>query len=284
MIRSNKLRFIFSIFLIIFPAGYFYYQNNSIESTYYSIASDQLSKNFDEYRIIQISDLHNKDFGSNLKVLVANEDPDIIVVTGDIIDRNRTNVSVALEAFEWMLEIAPVYFVTGNHEYASGVYDDFRASMLELGVIDFDNSSEIIEIEGNRIGLVGIEDPLFLTRDDIEEAGNYDLAILGPLNQLVEELNADYTILLSHRAELLYLYAQANIDLAITGHAHGGQIRLPFLEGLFAPGQGFLPKYTAGVYEKEDTLMVVSRGLGNSVFPIRVNNRPELVVISLHPE
>lgn len=287
MIRSNKTRFLIAIFIIFFPAGYFYYQNNAIETTHHVMVSEKIASAFDGYTIVQISDLHNKDYGDRLADMVANEEPDIIVITGDIIDRNRTDISVALEAMEWMVELAPVYFVTGNHEFASGVYNDLRTSMLELGVTDFDNRYELIEKNGGKLGLVGIEDPLFLTMDDIDREGSYELAILNPLRDLVqevEEIGADFTILLSHRAELLSVYADTGIDIAVTGHAHGGQIRLPFLDGLFAPGQGFLPDYTSGIYYKDQTSMIVSRGLGNSIFPFRINNRPELVVITLQSE
>lgn len=274
-----------SIFLlIILTAAYLYYQNNAVELSVYEFEHETIPESFDGYTIAQVSDLHNKEYSGRLTALLEDQDPDIIVVTGDVIDRNRTDIPVAVQAMEEMLEIAPVYFVTGNHELASGVYPELQEEMARIGVIDLDNSYERLEIDGQQIGLIGIEDPLFLLLDDILEVGSEDLLIQQRIEQLMEESGTDFNLLLSHRAELMSVYAGAGVDLALTGHAHGGQIRIPFINGLFAPSQGFLPEYTSGLYREDDTQMIVSRGLGNSIFPLRINNRPELVIIRLHRE
>ncbi|GAB2319718.1 metallophosphoesterase [Alkalibacterium sp. s-m-22] len=272
------------LLLIIMTAGYLYYQNNAIELSIYDFEHEDIPESFEGYKIAQVSDLHNKEFNGRLTAELEEQDPDIIVVTGDVIDRNRTNIPVAVQAMEEMLEIAPVYFVTGNHEMASGVYPELQREIDRIGVIDLDNSYERLEIEGQEIGLIGIEDPLFLFLDDIIEAGSEDLLIQERIEDLIEEAGTEFNLLLSHRAELMSVYAAADVDLALTGHAHGGQIRLPFINGLFAPSQGFLPEYTSGQYVEDGTQMIVSRGLGNSIFPLRINNRPELVIVNLRPQ
>lgn len=277
--RSNLVRFILVLLFVLSLAGYLYYQNNAIETTYYNLTNENVPEEFAGYKIVQFSDLHNKDFGDRLLDKVIEEEPDIIVVTGDLIDRNRTDIPLAIEVMEDMLEIAPVYFVSGNHEVSSGLYEDLNELLLSIGVINLDEDYDLIEIEGSKIGLVGIEDPLLLTFEEIEEVGSSELIIERRIQNLISKTEADYTILLSHRAELMNVYVQSGVDLALTGHAHGGQVRLPFINGLYAPTQGFLPEYTSGLYKDNQTSMIVSRGLGNSVFPLRINNRPELVVI-----
>lgn len=265
-------------------AGYLYWQNNSIEVSYYNFSDTSIPAEFDDYKIVQVSDLHNKDFKNQLTEKAENERPDIIVVTGDVIDRNRTDIPIAVEALEDLIEIAPVYFVTGNHEVASGVYDDLKIEMDRIGVINLDNAHDTIRINEAELGLIGIEDPLLLLLEDVEAAGSADVLLHQNIEQLYEDVDTDYTMLMSHRAELMDIYSETPVDLVLTGHAHGGQIRLPLIEGVFSPSQGFFPQYTNGVYEQRETHMVVSRGLGNSIFPFRINNRPELVVIILESE
>ena len=137
---------------------------------------------------------------------------------------------------------------------------------------------ERLEIQrlGEKIAVIGVNDPSFET--------NYlfgDAAAVLRL-KLQEYKNEDtYTVLLSHRPELLETYAQCGVDLVLSGHVHGGQVRIPFVGGLVAPNQGLFPKYDAGMFIKENTTMIVSRGIGNSIIPIRVNNRPEVILIEL---
>lgn len=281
MKRKKRIRIILAVLILIIPVAYLFWQNNAIEVSYFNYSNTTIPESFDGYKIVQVSDLHNKDFGNQLINKVTDEDPDIIVVTGDVIDRNRTNIPVAVEAMSSLMEIAQVYFVTGNHEIASGVYADLQEEMSRVGVIDLDNATEIIEIGGMEIGIIGIEDPLFLLLEDIEVIGSAELLIQLRIEELLEETDTEFNLLLSHRAELMDIYSKTGVDLTLTGHAHGGQIRLPFMGGLFSPSQGFFPTYTSGVYEQTDTTMIVSRGLGNSIVPFRINNRPNLVVVTL---
>lgn len=278
---SKKLSLLLILILLFGFAFYGYYQNNSIEVSYYSINDERIPETFHDYTIVQVSDLHTKDFKGDLHDKISDQDPDIILITGDLIDRNRTDLDFAVQAVEEMIDIAPVYYVSGNHEIASGEYEKLSQELESIGVKNLDNDFDSLEKEGETIGLVGLEDPLLLTQDEIEETGTAEKVIEETLTTLIKETGTDYTILLSHRAELMDIYASTSIDIAFTGHAHGGQIRLPFIEGLYSPSQGFFPKYTSGLYEENGTQMIVSRGLGNSIFPVRINNRPDLVVLTL---
>ena len=168
-----------------------------------------------------------------------------------------------------------MYYVSGNHESLSDAYPDFRTKLEALGVHVLDDRYVTLRKGEDAVCLVGVDDPV-MAKEWIDD----DLAMEKHIAAM--DLPSDlFTILLSHRPELLQVYAQYGIDLVFSGHAHGGQIRLPFIGGLFAPCQGLLPRYTSGIYTIEYTQMVVSRGIGNSVFPFRVHNRPELVFITL---
>ncbi|MCC5890766.1 MAG: metallophosphoesterase [Alkalibacterium sp.] len=284
MLKSKKYYIGLLFTLTVSIAGYLYWQNNSIEVSYYTYSNSELPEEFDGFKIVQISDTHNKDFGMQLTEKIIDEEPDIIVMTGDLVDRNRTDVPVAIATLEDVIDVAPIYFVSGNHESDFGEYDYLKTELERIGVFNLDNSFENIVKDGAEIGLIGIEDPLFITWEEVEEMGPREEIITGRISQLIKNSGAQFSLLLAHRAELMGKYAQTSVDLAFTGHAHGGQIRLPIVEGIYAPNQGFLPNYTSGLYEKNNTKMVVSRGLGNSIFPFRINNRPELVVVTLQSE
>lgn len=249
---------------------FFYWQNNSLMLTEWEYEGD-VPPAFNGYKILQIADLQNKVFGreqSRLLRKIEKADPDCIVITGDLLDRNRTNVEKALYFLRAVKKIAPVYFVSGNHEIQSGQWEELEAGILREGITILDNGKTVILRERDTITLLGLKD---------KRANPYFKPILHTL--MAEETGL--TVLLSHRPELFELYVEEGISLAFTGHAHGGQIRLPGIGGLFAPHQGFFPKYTTGVYQKAGTAMIVSRGLGNSIFPIRFCNRPELVLVTL---
>ena len=257
------------LFVFIVPGAFFYWQNNDVVVTKYDYINTEIPVDFDGFKILQVSDLHNKEFGKDQKILVSLTKeiaPDIIVVTGDLIDSNHTDIKAAIDYISQAVLIAPVYFVTGNHEIWSEQYTVLAVELVKYGVIILDNKSIILTRNGAEISLIGLPDGDVISK---ESETVFDFA--GKI----------FCILLSHRPELLNEYAQKEVDLVFAGHAHGGQIRIPFLGGLFAPNQGLFPKYTSGIYTQADTTMVVSRGLGNSVIPVRVFNRPELVVVSL---
>ncbi|OJF94190.1 metallophosphoesterase [Alkalibacterium sp. 20] len=269
---------------VIFIAGlsfFLYWGNNAIEMTHYSYSSDEIPQSFDGYTVVQVSDLHNKDFDKNLTNKIESENPDIIVITGDLIDRNRTDLAIAKDFLEDASSIAPLYFVSGNHEVASNKYPELKEMLDEVGVINLDNASQLLEKNNEQINLLGLADPLTILFEEVEKEGTEELVLQKQMEELMNESPTDFNLLLSHRAELIDIYEESDVDLVLTGHAHGGQIRLPIIGGIYSPGQGFLPDYTIGEYTKGTTTMIVSRGLGNSVFPLRLFNRPELVVMTL---
>lgn len=280
--NKRKLRNI-SIVLVIFIAVYSlsYWQNNGIEITEITYVNGKIPINFNDFKILQISDLHNANFGTNqfdLIKLSQQSKPDVILITGDLIDCRNTNIDVAMEYIDQAVKIAPVYFVTGNHEYWSNEYNKLKEKLKLAGVTLLENGFKILSKKNQKIKIIGLNDP-----DD--NAFDYGIdpgtRLNGALNQLVDRDHKLFTILLSHRPELFKVYVGQNIDLTFTGHAHGGQIRLPFLGGIYAPNQGFLPMYTSTEFIDNNSTMIVSRGLGNSIIPQRVFNRPELVLVTL---
>lgn len=235
------------------------------------------------FTIAQVSDLHNAEFGGGNRELLAileEAEPDLIAITGDLIDSRRTDPAPALAFLEGAVELAPVCYVTGNHEFrAYDAYQDLKSQMEELGVIVLENESMVLEEVPLRV--IGLDDPSFGVRSD--PSATPEQILQGALTALAPQAGEEdlRTVLLAHRPEYVELYAQHGADLVLSGHAHGGQVRLPGVGGLYAPGQGFLPAYTSGLYQIGETSLVVSRGLGNSLFPLRVNNRPEVVLVEL---
>lgn len=251
--------------------------NSSPAATQVTVASGALPEAFEGFKIAHVSDLHNAVFGrknERLLSLIRAAEPDIIAITGDLIDSRHTDIDSALAFVEAAAEIAPVYYVTGNHESRLD-FDEIEPRLIAAGARVLRNEAEDIGHGGERIRLAGIDDPSFIrTGGTAEERAAAELEQLG-------DGGGTFTVLLAHRPELVEVYAEYGAGLVLSGHAHGGQVRLPLLGGLYAPGQGLLPEYDSGLYSLGETQMVVSRGLGNSVAPLRVNNRPELVIVTL---
>ena len=251
--------------------------NSSPAATQVTVASGALPEAFEGFKIAHVSDLHNAVFGrknEKLLSLIRAAEPDIIAITGDLIDSRHTDIDSALAFVEAAAEIAPVYYVTGNHESRLD-FDAIEPRLIAAGARVLRNEAEYIEHGGERIRLAGIDDPSFIrTGGTAEERAAAELEQLG-------DGGGTFTVFLAHRPELVEVYAEYGAGLVLSGHAHGGQVRLPLLGGLYAPGQGLLPEYDSGLYSLGETQMVVSRGLGNSVAPLRVNNRPELVIVTL---
>jgi len=253
--------------------------NAALELNTYTISSRGLPDAFDGYRIAQVSDLHNAEFGDGnqrLLDMLREAEPDMIAITGDLIDSRKTNIAVALAFAEEAVRIAPCYYVSGNHEARVPEYRELKAGLEAAGVTVLDDARVEIEISGKSITIIGVNDPSFHADYLTSDAAVMD----RKLSELPSE-DADFTILLSHRPELFDTYVAHNMDLVLTGHAHGGQFRLPLIGGLIAPNQGLFPKYDDGLYSEGNTNMIVSRGLGNSIIPFRFNNRPEVVLIEL---
>lgn len=276
----KKFILIAAIF-IIFASVYLVWGNNSLSVGEYTVLPPNLPQSFDGYRIVQISDLHNKSFGGRLIKKIRSLAPDVIVITGDIIDSYHTKPEIALEFAGAAAEIAPVYYITGNHESRLEIYSEFRKSLENLGVTVLDCKGVTLEKDGGEIFLAGMDDLTFFGGTVLSDK---TVGFTENLNALADEKGERTGILLSHRPEIFDLYVESGFELVFTGHAHGGQIRLPFVGGILTPNQGFFPEYDAGAFEKENTTMIISRGLGNSVFPFRIGNRPEIVVCDLVKE
>ncbi|MCM3715526.1 metallophosphoesterase [Halalkalibacter oceani] len=268
---TKRLLVIVAILISLF--WFSHWQNNSLVTTEVTLHSERLPLNFSAYRIVQLSDLHNKRFGSEQQALVqkvADARPDLIVFTGDLVDSAKGDEEASLLLMEKLVELAPVYYVTGNHEWSSGRFSSLEQQLTAAGVHILRNTASELAIGEDTIQLVGIDDPAQgeQTENMLEQA----------FHKVDEER---FTILLAHRPEELALYADYPVDLIFSGHAHGGQFRLPFIGGLVAPNQGWFPPYTAGSHTLGRATMIVNRGLGNSIIPQRIFNRPEIVVVTL---
>lgn len=256
--------------------------NSALQINTYTVKSSRLPKAFDSFRILQVSDLHNAEFGSNNEKLLSEikkAEPDIIVITGDIVDSRKTDVEIAIAFAGKAVKIAPCYYVTGNHESRISDHDYLIAGIEKVGVTVLRDEKVLLERDGEKIFVAGLDDPYFKTDYLFEKESENTEVRLKRLGK-----DSEFTVLLSHRPELFEVYCENNIDLVFSGHAHGGQFRLPVIGGLYAPHQGVLPEYDSGMFEKDGTTMIVSRGIGNSVFPFRLNNRPELIVTVLQEE
>lgn len=283
--KNKKRRIVLAVIVAILLALIIWiiWGNTALELNTYTITSIKLPEAFDGYRIAHISDLHNTEMGTDNEKLISmlkNAEPDVIAITGDLIDSRNTNVETALQFAENAIKISPCYYVTGNHEARVSEYEELKNGLTELGVIVLEDERTEIEIFGEKITLLGVDDPSFQT-DYL--FGDSATVMQNKLQELIVDEDT-YTILLSHRPELYEVYTESKVDLVLSGHAHGGQFRLPFVGGLVAPNQGLFPKYDAGLYSEENTNMIVSRGIGNSILPFRINNRPELILIKLKQE
>ena len=269
------------IALLVIGSVWMLWSNTALTVSSVIISSDRIPYGFSGFKIAHISDLHNAEFGKNnenLLRLLSESEPNIIVVTGDLADSNHTDIDTAVEFVKNAVLIAPVYYVNGNHEARLSEYEELKRGLELAGAVILEDEAVQIERSGDKITLIGISDPDFTVKNDI--FGETSAMVSTKLRNLMST-EGEYTILLSHRPELFETYASYNVGLVFSGHAHGGQFRLPFIGGIIAPDQGLFPKYDGGLYTKGNTNMIVSRGLGNSIIPIRFNNRPEIIIAEL---
>ncbi len=248
------------------------------------IRDEKIPAAFDGFVLCQVSDVHNEARGEgNAALLRALREaaPDLICITGDFLDSRRTDLDFALELAGQLAEIAPAVYVTGNHEARLKDLSALEAGLAARGVQVLRDGWMPLARGGEEIALIGLDDPGFAAGEDWTLAEGLDQT-QARLSALLAQAGDRFSLVLSHRPELLPAYAEAGADLVLSGHAHGGQVRLPGIGGLFAPGQGILPRLTSGVHARGETRLVVSRGLGNSAFPLRVFNPPEIVTVTLH--
>lgn len=321
--RGRRVILILLAILLFFAAANCFL-NRNLWVTSYTISSSRLPEAFDGCRIIQLTDLHSLRQGVFLEKLLAavrQEKPDLLLITGDLVDSKRYMAEKndllagktgdqpggdSLELLRLLLELAPVYYVYGNHEMVlldNPERNPFKTALEEMGVHLLNVQEAFVEKDGQRVRLWGLQDPSTLYKDSrfagLEGGGAKTEAMLDLLTASARSEDADpaagaspggledtgpFTLLLAHRPEYLDIYGRYPVDLVFSGHAHGGQFRLPFAGGLYAPNQGFFPKYDAGLYSAGGCRMILSRGIGNSVIPVRLFNPPEVVRVTLRTE
>lgn len=283
---KRKIRLLVLLILTAITVFLWYLSNYSLTTTYYEIITEKLTE---PLRIVQLTDLHNSTFGENNELLIsltAAQSPDLILLTGDMLNSDEENMEIALQAVADLAGIAPVYFSYGNHEvdYENNYGIDLKDAIEQTGAHVLDFSYEDIVVNGQKIrlgGLYGYCTPASFLKTN--EADPEQCAFL-------EQFQATdvYTILLTHMPYSWIVndgISEWNIDCVFSGHDHGGQVRIPFIGGLYAPDQGFFPGRDCGLYYSKDRekMMVLSRGLGKSGRIPRFNNIPEIVVVELFP-
>lgn len=269
--------------ILLFIIGWIVWGNKALMINEITIKNEKIPDSFSGFRIAQISDLHNAEFGKDNKKLLSlleTCEPDVILLTGDLVDSRNTDIEIAISFSEKASAISPTYYVSGNHEARIDEYEDLTEGLENAGVQVLKNEIVLLEESGESICVAGMEDPSFVT-DYL--FGDSETLAINVLSELISDEDI-FTILLSHRPELFDVYVACKADLVFSGHAHGGQFRLPFIGGIVAPNQGLFPEYDAGQFKEGSTNMIVSRGIGNSILPFRVNNRPEIVLVELKSE
>lgn len=243
----------------------------------YTVASPKLTA---EVRLAVVTDFHSSDNADDVVAMVASCAPDAVLLVGDMFDDDIANrpTERTLSLMRQLSALYPCYYVSGNHEAWTGEMDALYQQTEEAGVTVLRMSSGVLTVRGQRIALCGVPDPyemVFSGAPDTEEQ----------LRQAMENVDsADFTVLLAHRPELLAKYAQFPLDLVVSGHAHGGQVRIPgVLNGLYAPNQGWFPKLAGGAYTQDGTTLIVSRGLAVRTRLPRIFNRPEVVLVRCLP-
>lgn len=263
---------------VVLTAGWTIWDNFRLTVTNYCVKFNNLPREFNGFTVVQVSDLHNARFGKNQSRLIAAiqaAEPNIIAITGDLFHTEKRNNAYSF--LKQAASIAPCFYVNGNHEQRFADYfTEIKPRLESLGAFVLEDSRAEISKNGAKISILGLSDPTFSPHIPPERLTEEKLKHLE---------SSGFTILLSHRPELFPVYSRHNISLAFTGHAHGGQVRIPFAKrGLYAVHQGVFPKYTEGIISQNNTKMIVSRGLGNSTLLPKFNNPPELVVAKLFAE
>ena len=280
------------IFIGIFILMYLYikYNVNTLEVTKYVVENKKVPKEFDGYNIVQISDLHSKLFGENNKKLIQkikSLNPDIVVVTGDLIDGENNNYNVALDFMKEISKLYRVYYIIGNHEQKSLIkkykdeYKDYFNKLHQIDFVNLDNNKVEIGKGDSNINLYGLTVPYSCYKYlfDNQETTSIDIDFLE--EKLGKVDREQFNILLAHTPFYFDEYEKWGADLTLCGHVHGGIVRLPIVGGLLSPDRKFFPKYDLGEYTKNKSTMIVSKGLGGSKVLIRVNCKPEIVNIKL---
>ena len=283
MIKKRRKIFIITFSILFCLIVYFFLQLNWISVSTESIHLEDLPEEFDDFKIVQLADLHNKEFGEGNKRLVKkinNIKPDIIVITGDMLNNSNdiaNNGEIPINLIANLNDNYPIYYVTGEHEEGlyyedrnkyqkEGTKEAYERKLSILGVTVLNDEQTTVTREDSKINLYGLKEHL-----------SGEIKMEERLNESNED---EVNILLSHRPQYFKEYSDWGADLIFSGDTHGGMIQLPFIGGMVST-EGFYPEYDGGLFHKGNSIMVVSRGLGNNPIPLRINNRPEVVIITL---
>lgn len=273
------------IAIALLTSTFCYYQNNQIVITNLQVKHKVSNK----IRIAQISDLHSKEFGKNnnrLYKVIMRQKPDIIVATGDLIDSNMKNIDGIIEFCSRLNNEVPLYYILGNNEMRCDKLNEIIQKLKKSNVNLLENEISTISIKGNIINILGLEEKRIDEGEIFYSKTNsrYGVENVDILFKTLEKMNGLKFVLSHYPENYEYIgensYSKYKFDIMFSGHAHGGQFILPGLGGIFAPGQGMFPKYYRGMYGRRNKL-IVSRGLGNSGFPLRLFNRPEVVIVDI---
>jgi predicted MPP superfamily phosphohydrolase len=279
--KHNSFRILIPMAVVVnIVLGFFMFKFVSgIEVTNYNVVSNKLSSEFDGFKIVQVSDFHNGTFDDSQQTLinkVKNQKPDIITITGDIIDESTPNLDTVSKLLDELIKISPVYYVSGNHDVWYPNYSELQKLLVNKGVILLDNKKTILKRGNSHINLYGIGDPNVWDSSGAEKYVKREISVLKP--------NEGFNILLFHRANMFDTLKGNGYQLILSGHMHGGQVQIPFIGGLRSPHGTWFPKYAQGKWEQDGTTMIVSRGLGNIVWAPRILNPPEIVAVTLKTE
>ncbi len=273
------------VLIILFVAliiTFCYYENNKIDLTEYNLTSENINKSV---KIVQLSDIHSKPSKSILKK-VTEIKPDVIMYTGDFINEKARRKEEMIKYATKLCEICPVYYITGNHERRLDEFEELMKRLSDAGFNVLLNELVTADINGNKISILGLDENQADHKDyKARKNGTFVYKDMSPYLKLLDKAEG-YKIVLSHFPENFEQvkennYSQYDFDLQLSGHAHGGQFILPFIGPVFSPGQGLFPKYARGTFGTRPKL-IISRGIGNSEFPLRLFNHPEINIITLN--
>ena len=277
--RKRRLPgFLLFLALAVLAALFLRWDNTALQTTHFDPVFADLPEGFDGCRVAVLGDLHSAYFGEdNQRLLeaVRKARPDYIFLVGDLLDATRAvPADYAARTAAGLAAIAPTYYVTGNHEWAVGGVPELKDTLGAHGVTVLSNQFTTLERNGDVVVLAGIDDPNgYADQKTPEEVATEIYASYGD----------PFWVLLAHRNNLFApQYSLLGADLVVSGHGHGGIIRLPFTDGLLSVDRTFFPFYTAGLYEENGSCLFVTRGLGNSGPTFRLFNRPEVAVLTLH--
>jgi len=264
------------LLLIIIAAAVYFVKDSAVnvEVTDYTVEDAKIPAAFDGFKILQLSDYHGAELSGRVSSLAREQSPDIIVITGDILT-TAEDLPQAEALLKELCTVAPVYFVSGNHDVASGELGALEELFVRYGAAYLKNEYVCLDRGGERIVLAGVEDPNNCLDPDMP---------VSVVSALREAYPDTYTVLSGHRNYWAERYPELSVDLILCGHAHGGLIRLPYIGGLISTDRTLFPDYEAGLYDCGGYKLIVSRGIGNSVPVPRLNNRPELVLVTLRAE